>query len=70
MYDELVQLAGDKPVGITEGGEVPDLAVLPATQPRYSFYMIWGDHVWKNSAERITESVQHPRNVSQGELGL
>lgn len=45
-YDDLVKLSGGKPVALGEVGSVPSPEILKA-QPRWTWFMIWGD--WVNS---------------------
>jgi len=40
-YNQLLELAGDKPVGLGEVGPVPSPAILQ-NQPRWTWFMCWG----------------------------
>ena len=42
QYDELLALAGDKPIAIGECGQVPTPEIL-AKQPRWTWFMLWGE---------------------------
>ena len=41
-YDQLLALAGDKPIALGEVGAPPKLEIL-ADQPRWLWYMVWGE---------------------------
>jgi mannan endo-1,4-beta-mannosidase len=41
-YDQLLELAGNKPVALGEVGAVPSLEILEA-QPRWTWFMCWGE---------------------------
>ncbi len=41
-YAELLALAGDRPIGLGEVGELPSLEILEA-QPRWTWFMLWGE---------------------------
>jgi mannan endo-1,4-beta-mannosidase len=42
QYDELLALAGDKPIAIGECGQVPTPQILDQ-QPRWTWFMLWGE---------------------------
>ena len=41
-YDQLLKLAGDKPIALGEVGRVPSLEIL-RSQPRWTWFMQWGE---------------------------
>jgi len=41
-YDQMLQLAGDKPIALGEVGQVPSLDKIKE-QPRWTWFMQWGD---------------------------
>lgn len=41
-YDQLLALAGDKPIALGEVGDIPTPEILQS-QPRWSWFMYWGD---------------------------
>jgi len=41
-YEELLALAGDKPIALGEVGAIPDPAKLNS-QPRWAWFMLWGE---------------------------
>ena len=41
-YEELLELAGDKPIALGEVGNVPDVDILE-DQPRWTWFMNWGN---------------------------
>lgn len=41
-YDQLLALAGDKPIALGEVGRIPPLDILQQ-QPRWTWFMLWGD---------------------------
>jgi len=51
-YDQLLALAGDKPIALGEVGTMPSLDIL-RQQPRWTWFMSWGDPsgAWKQFNE-------------------
>lgn len=49
-YDQLVALAGEKPIALGEVGSPPSLDILDA-QPRWTWFMRWGDPVGRGARE-------------------
>lgn len=49
-YDQIVALAGDKPIALGEVGNPPSLEILDA-QPRWTWFMRWGDPVGRGTRE-------------------
>ena len=41
-YDQILALAGDKPIALGEVGQMPDLEKIKS-QPRWTWFMSWGD---------------------------
>jgi mannan endo-1,4-beta-mannosidase len=41
-YDELLELAGNKPIALGEVGGFPSLDII-RSQPRWTWFMVWGD---------------------------
>jgi mannan endo-1,4-beta-mannosidase len=54
-YDQLVALAGDKPIALGEVGPIPSLDTLRA-QPRWTWFMHWFEpsNVWRESRGFLT----------------
>lgn len=67
-YEAVTAVAGDKPVALSEVGSLPDPDALG--QPRWAYYMVWGNYMDGISSEAVTENVQNTRTLTQGELGL
>lgn len=62
-FDRMRQLAGDKPLGLSEMSVLPSPAVLK-TQP-WCWFMAWGDMVFEaNSTEAIRAAYSDPRVVT------
>lgn len=51
-YDEILTLAGRKPVALAEVGALPPLEVL-VKQPRWAYFMIWRGFEETNAPERM-----------------
>ncbi|MFC3748871.1 glycosyl hydrolase [Paenibacillus sp. GCM10012306] len=67
-YDGLLELAGSKPIGIGESGELPDPEVLAKTQSRWVYMMTWGKMLTgNNSAQQIQSFMGSPYTVSRGD---
>jgi mannan endo-1,4-beta-mannosidase len=65
-YDGLLELAGSKPIGIGESGELPDPAVLSKTQSRWVYMMTWGKMLTRNnSAQQIKNFMSSEYTVSR-----
>ena len=67
-YDAVTAIAGDKPVALSETGTLPDPDALG--QPRWVYYLTWGNYMDNISAVDVTNSEQRPRILTRGELGL
>lgn len=69
-YDELLALAGSKPIGIGESGELPDPAQLSKTQSRWVYMMTWGKMLTgNNSTQKIRDFMIHPYVISSDREG-
>jgi mannan endo-1,4-beta-mannosidase len=67
-YRDLLALAGDRPIGLGEVGELPSDAVL-AEQPRWTWFMAWPDEVTAtNTEERLRAVYAHPRVLTLDRL--
>jgi len=55
-YDMMLALAGDKPMALGEVGNVPDLEKI-RSQPRWSWFMVWGDLGGRGGGFRTTLDV-------------
>ncbi|MEK4518286.1 PA14 domain-containing protein [Paenibacillus sp. FSL H8-0122] len=49
-HDDLTSLAGGKPIGIGENGEMPNISKLKLTQQNYVFMMNWGKMLYENNS--------------------
>ena len=64
-HDELVELAGGKPIALGEVGEVPTPEIL-ASQPRWTWFMIWEDFVdTHNTPRQIQDLYAYPRILTR-----
>jgi mannan endo-1,4-beta-mannosidase len=66
-YDDMVALAGDKPIALAEVGAMPTLDVL-AKQPRWAYFMMWsgmGESV--NSLEQLQTMFHAPNLLNRGD---
>ncbi|MFF2911879.1 glycosyl hydrolase [Paenibacillus sp. NPDC057934] len=65
-YDDLLKLAGSKPIGIGESGELPDPKILSKTQSRWVYMMTWGKMLTgNNSTGQIQSFMGSPYTVSR-----
>ncbi|WNS41272.1 glycosyl hydrolase [Paenibacillus sp. MMS20-IR301] len=48
-YENLLKLAGGKPIGIGESGELPDPVILSQTQSKWVYTMTWGKMLLENN---------------------
>jgi mannan endo-1,4-beta-mannosidase len=62
-YDELLALAGDKPIALGEVGSLPSLDII-RSQPRWTWFMVWGE------ASRGFQGFQNFRDVYESEEAL
>jgi mannan endo-1,4-beta-mannosidase len=67
-HEDLLRLARGKPIAIGECAPPPALETL-ARQPRWTWYMPWGDLVfWGNGPERTKALVADPRILTLGDV--
>lgn len=67
-YEELLALAGNKPIAIGEHGEMPSARVLES-QPRWTYSMTWGKMLLENNTEQdIVHYMEHERTLTRDEL--
>jgi len=66
-YDDMVALAGDKPMALAEVGAMPTLDVL-AKQPRWTYLMMWsGFAESSNSPEQLQIMFHSPNMLNRGD---
>src|ERR1700722_6275700 len=66
-YDDMVALAGDKPIALAEVGAMPTLEVL-AKQPRWAYFMMWsGLAETSNSSEQLQAVFHAPNLLNRGD---
>ncbi len=66
-YDDMVALAGDKPIALAEVGAMPTLEVL-AKQPRWAYFMMWsGLAETSNSSEQMQAVFHAPNLLNRGD---
>jgi mannan endo-1,4-beta-mannosidase len=66
-YDDLVELSGDKPIGLAEVGVMPTPEVL-VKQPRWAYFMIWAGFAEEaNSPEHLQTMFHAPNVLNRGE---
>jgi mannan endo-1,4-beta-mannosidase len=69
-YDDMVALAGDKPIALAEVGAMPTLDVL-AKQPRWAYFMMWsGLAESSNSPEQLQTIFHAPNLLNRGDAPL
>lgn len=68
-YDDLLKIAGGKPIAIGENGELPSVATLSTTQPNWAYYMTWGKMLTENNNEATIKAVHNSdRVLTRGEF--
>jgi mannan endo-1,4-beta-mannosidase len=66
-YDDMLSLAGDKPIALAEVGAMPTLDVL-AKQPRWAYFMMWsGLAESSNSSEQLQTMFHAPNLLNRGD---
>jgi mannan endo-1,4-beta-mannosidase len=66
-YDDMVALAGSKPIALAEVGAMPTLDVL-AQQPRWAYFMMWsGLAEGANSPEQLQTTFHAPNLLNRGD---
>lgn len=69
-YRQIRQIAGGKPIALSEMGKIPDAALLEG-QTRWSYFMVWSEQLrGSNTNAEIQDAYFHPRVLNQGELDL
>jgi mannan endo-1,4-beta-mannosidase len=61
-YDDMVALAGNKPIALAEVGSMPTLAVL-AKQPRWAYFMMWSGLAESSNSPEQLEAIFHAPNL-------
>lgn len=66
-YDQMLAIAGNKPIALAEVGRVPRLEVLKR-QPRWTYFMIWrGFEEDANSPEHLRSVFRAPNVLNRGD---
>lgn len=67
-YDQLLALAGDKPIALGEVGRMPTLEIL-RSQPRWTWFMSWGDPsgMWREF-KSVLETYESEETLTLEEL--
>ncbi|MFI6026762.1 glycoside hydrolase family 26 protein [Amycolatopsis magusensis] len=69
-YQQMLGIAGQKPLAVAEMGKIPDAGMLTG-QPRWSYFMVWSEQLrGNNSNAEIQAGYFHPRVLNQGEIQL
>ncbi|MEV6306900.1 glycosyl hydrolase [Actinoplanes sp. NPDC051861] len=69
-YQQILSIAGGKPIAIAEMGKVPTASLLNG-QPRWAYFMIWSEQLrGNNSNAEIQTAYFLPRVLNQGEVRL
>jgi len=68
-YDEMLRLAGDKPIALAEVGTMPTLDVL-ARQPRWAYFMMWSGMEDANSPAQFAAIFHAPNLLNRGDAPL
>jgi mannan endo-1,4-beta-mannosidase len=66
-YDNMLKLAGDKPIALAEVGAMPSLDVL-AKQPRWAYFMMWSGMEGVNSPEELQAMFHAPNVLNRGDV--
>jgi beta-mannanase len=61
-YDDMIALAGNKPVALAEVGAVPTLDVL-AKQPRWAYFMMWSGLAESSNSPDQLQTMFHASNL-------
>jgi mannan endo-1,4-beta-mannosidase len=61
-YDDLVTLAGNKPIALAEVGAMPTLDVL-AKQPRWAYFMMWSGLAESSNSSDELQTMFHATNL-------
>ena len=69
-YNELLNLAKEKPIALTEVGELPSVDVLNA-QPKWCYLLVWSDWVIShNTRQQVKDVYSLPQVVTHDEIKL
>jgi mannan endo-1,4-beta-mannosidase len=60
IYDQIVEIAGEKPIGIGECSILPTPEILKQ-QPLWSWFLAWGELVFRNEKEDIKALYKYPK---------
>lgn len=67
-HDDLVTLAGDKPIALGEVGQLPTPAII-AAQPQWTWFMGWADFIHKvNSPDSVRTLYNANRTLNLAEI--
>lgn len=67
-YDQILELAGDRPIALGEVGQLPDLAKIKE-QPRWTWFMQWGDPGgWGSGFQSFMEVYKSQEAITHKEL--
>ena len=69
-YNELLELAGDKPIALGEVGQLPKINVLEA-QPKWSWFMVWSNWIeTANTPQQVKDVYEYPKTITRDELQI
>ncbi|HEY0759399.1 MAG TPA: glycosyl hydrolase [Acidisarcina sp.] len=68
-YDQMLALAGNKPVALAEVGVMPTLEVI-AKQPRWAYFMMWSGSAEGNPPELLQANFHAPNLLTLGDPPL
>ncbi|MDQ2752796.1 MAG: glycoside hydrolase family 26 protein [Bacteroidota bacterium] len=69
-YNELLNLAKEKPIALTEVGELPSVDVLNA-QPKWCYFLVWSDWVIShNTRQQVKDVYDRKQTLSLGEATI
>jgi len=66
-YQQILALAGDKPIALGEVGQLPTIEKLQS-QPRWSWFMLWGDFGFGRNFEEMIKTYQSEQVLTLEEL--
>ncbi|WP_211246749.1 glycosyl hydrolase [Cohnella pontilimi] len=69
FYDGLLKLANGKPIVISECGNLPDIDFLKQNQPKWAYFLEWGNLLMQNNTEeQITAVYSNPYTITKETL--
>ncbi len=69
-YNDLLNLAKEKPIALTEVGELPSVDVLNA-QPKWCYFLVWSDWVIShNTKQQVKDVYSLPQVVTHDNIKL